>query len=348
MSTHITYLLNQWRSQPDCEWVMATLIGIEGSSYRHLGAMMFINSNGQFFGMISGGCLESDIVLKSRRTMMDGKSRVLAYDMSDESDLSWRLGIGCGGKISILLQSISEKNHYLYLNELYEKLVAGEQCQYLQNLTESKSENVLLEPSEKAHQRFIINQNNSNKCHYKNEEWFINRLEPQTHLAIFGGGIDARPLVSMAHTLGWEITLCDSRQVYARERDFPLASTIIKTPLVELEKDWLSTVDACVIMHHNVNLDAQALQFVQHSNCDYIGLLGPTHRTKRVLDSVGITYEDLSKPLFNPIGLDLGGNGPEAIALAIVGEIQATLTNSTSGSLSLNDRKTSVKIGGHG
>jgi xanthine dehydrogenase accessory factor len=114
-------LLNNWYEQRDeLEWVIATIIGTEGSSYRKPGAMMMINSLGQYHGLISGGCLESDIMRQSRQCWMSGKNIIIQYDMREEEDITWQLGIGCGGLVRILLQPVSADNAYLKLIELRE------------------------------------------------------------------------------------------------------------------------------------------------------------------------------------------------------------------------------------
>ena len=335
MSTHTIHLLREWKAKPELDWVLATLVAVEGSSYRRPGAMMLINSLGQFYGMISGGCLESDIVLKSRQTMNDGKSRLFRYDMSDESDLGWRLGIGCGGCIDVLIQAVTEENQFLQLNKLLKRLEEGQSCHYLQAISGNTSKSDILELENFNAQDIKNNQKHPYQINRGDTDWFVNNIEPQIHLAVLGGGIDARPLVNMASALAWKVSLCDPREVYARKKDFPLASDIYKSPLCDLKNQaWLQQIDACVIMHHNINLDAQALDLVQASSARYVGMLGPSHRTERVFEAAKHQYDQLTKPLFNPIGLNLGGNGPESIALSILSEIQAQLSGANTVSLS--------------
>ncbi|MFC6672816.1 XdhC family protein [Marinobacterium aestuariivivens] len=114
MANQLTRLLLQWYPQRDAlEWVLGTVYRTEGPSYRKAGAMMLFNSLGQAFGMLSGGCLESDIQRHARRVMQSGQALTLCYDGSDEDDLSFQLGIGCGGTVHILLQPIRADNDYL-------------------------------------------------------------------------------------------------------------------------------------------------------------------------------------------------------------------------------------------
>ncbi len=319
MNTDLTHMLQQWQAQPDLEWVLATLVSVKGSSYRKPGAMMLINSLGKYYGMLSGGCLEADIMLKASRTMDDGRSRTLLYDMSDEDDLAFQLGIGCGGRIEILLQAVNAKNHHLQFPQLLKRLQAQQTCYYLQALDDQPSASELMSPTQFD-------------CHRVDEQqWFVQALKPNPHIAIFGGGLDAQPLVSIASQLGWQITLCDPRSAYAREDYFPKANTIHKKPIEALT--GLKAIDAAIVMHHNIPLDAQALLMLLQSDTAYIGLLGPSHRTQRVLQAAQLSPQqwhqalaEQQKTFASPIGLNLGGDTPEAIALAIVSEVQAFLS----------------------
>lgn len=123
MANQLSALLEQWYPQRDeCDWVLGTVYRTEGPSYRKAGAMMLFNSLGQQFGMLSGGCLESDIQTHARRVMQTGSSLTLCYDGSDEDDLSFQLGIGCGGTVYIMLHRIDRENDYQQLDQLYEHL----------------------------------------------------------------------------------------------------------------------------------------------------------------------------------------------------------------------------------
>lgn len=341
---------------------------------------MLINGLGQYFGMISGGCLEADIVHKSRQTMDDGQPRLLTYDMSEDSEMAWRFGLGCGGTIEVLLQSANQDNHYLNFEKSLKQLEAGETVHYFQKLGGATSECHLLKLDSVAQRDYVAKRTKSTIAHQhlieqhglsdstcdsrlggigssdiassdiasskdKDDSWFINRFEPQTRLVIFGGGVDARPLVNMAHELSWHITLCDPRETYARQKNFPRADDIVKTAHdnIDTQAQWLHQADAIVIMNHNVTLDAKSLRIAQASRAKYVGMLGPFHRTERVLKEAGLPFTQLKKLLANPIGLDLGGDQPETIALSIVSEIQAYLHSKSAHSLSLNLANTQME-----
>jgi xanthine/CO dehydrogenase XdhC/CoxF family maturation factor len=323
-------LLENWLLNKDSSaWVLATIIATDGSSYRKSGAMMMINDMGQYYGMLSGGCLESDIMRQARRCWDDGCNRIVEYDMREEEDLAWQLGIGCGGMVRILLQPVNAENYYLQLDLLFDNLQQNQACHYKQKIHEKKPENEIIQQSK-------ISQTTSVQSLVSSaEKTFIQCIKPAPQLAIFGAGVDARPLVAMAAELGWQVLLIDPRQGYARERYFPSAQQIITESIDSLQQcSWLKQLDMVVIMSHNIKLDALALALVQHSNAKYIGMLGPIHRTKRVLDCAGLSQQDLSTPLANPVGLRLGGELPESIALSILAEAHAFIENSNAYSIS--------------
>jgi xanthine/CO dehydrogenase XdhC/CoxF family maturation factor len=330
VSNRLNKLLENWLINKDkSAWVLATIIATDGSSYRKPGAMMMINDLGQYFGLLSGGCLESDIMRQARRCWEDGHNRIIEYDMREEEDLAWQLGIGCGGMVRILLQAVNTKNHYLQLDLLFDKLQQNIACHYQQMIHENEPENKIT-PHSEASQQSISRLNNA-----KTGQLFVQFIKPAPHLAIFGGGVDARPLVAMAAELGWQVTLVDPRTSYARAAYFAGAQQIIREPVDTLENSsWLMQLDMFVIMSHNIKLDGQALSLAQRSSAKYIGMLGPGHRTQRVLDSAGLTPKDLSTPLANPIGLRLGGELPESIALSILSEAHAFIENSDANSIS--------------
>lgn len=318
MANHIKQLLNTWYPDKNkLQWILATIIGTEGSSYRKPGAMMMINSMGQYYGLLSGGCLESDIMRQSRRCWETGKNKIIQYDMRDEEDLAWQLGIGCGGLVRILLQVVNADNNYLSLPTLREHINQNRACEYKQVLNEEAPLNVVNEELESQSTVFVHN------------------IQPPPHIAIFGGGADAVPVVSIAANLGWQITLLDPRPSYARASDFPGAHLIVKDNFNTLQNaHCLGNISAAVIMTHNIELDAQALMLVQQSGASYTGLLGPRHRTERVLQHAKTSFQRLSKPLANPIGLRIGGELPESIALSILSEIHAYLAQTDAQSIS--------------
>lgn len=330
MANRISQLLSNWSQDRDKHlWVLATIIQTDGSSYRKAGAMMLINDMGQYFGLLSGGCLESDIMRQARRCWLNQQNRIIEYDMREEEDLAWQLGIGCGGMVRILLQPVDANNDYLKLDELNHYLEQRQTVEYHQQIHQGLPQNNVLPIVDKA---TIVA---ANIQIVGTIQVFVQRLSPAPLIAVFGAGVDAKPVVAIAAELGWQVLLIDPRMGYAKAEFFTKVNQIIRQPFEQLYKEtWLTQIDAALVLTHNIKLDAAALKLVQGSSAKYVGLLGPTHRTDRVLDFAELTRNDLTLPLANPVGLRLGGELPESIALSMLAEVHAALENADGLSIS--------------
>ena len=316
MSNRLAALLATWFPEKDaCQWVLASIIETQRSSYRKTGAMMLINSLGKSYGLLSGGCLEADLKRQAQKCWHKNTNITVCYDMQDDSDIAWQLGIGCGGLVRVLLQPIHHNNNYLDLVALKDQLDNRISCFYHIDILNIPAKNQVV-------------------FEYNHSLDHLIAIRPAPALVIFGGGIDALPLVKMAKNLGWYICLIDSRTAYARAAYFKEADIVINKDYAKLEQSLLlPQADAVVIMHHNVTLDARALQLVKNqtalASASYLGLLGPQHRTEKVLKQAQLTTSELpnklSNNLANPIGFDLGGELPESIALAILSQAHAVI-----------------------
>ncbi|QBG34757.1 XdhC family protein [Litorilituus sediminis] len=318
---HMSLLTTWYQNKDSFSWVLATIIETKGSSYRKSGAMMLFNSLGKSYGLLSGGCLEADLLKQAQKCLQLNQAISVCYDMRDESDIAWQLGIGCGGMVKVLLQPINKTNNYLDLPFLYKQLQQNLICYYQISSKDNDFENT------------VLNSENLTTIASSSKVFTI---KPRTRLVVFGGGIDAIPVINIAKQMDWHITLIDSRTAYARKERFKDADTIIQSHYQQSTvSDAVDSANAIVIMHHNIHLDAQALDTLTSTQAKFIGLLGPQHRTDRVFAQASISAEQLPCQLANPIGLDLGGELPEAIALSIIAQIQAQLENASCMSLGL-------------
>ncbi len=313
MSNQLSHLLAAWRtSDADTAWVLGTVYRTEGSAYRKAGAMMLINDLGQQFGLLSGGCLESDIVRNARRVMYSGRPLTLTYDGSDEDDLAFRLGIGCGGTVHIMLQPITAENN-LDLPALAGALERREPGTYYQQIGGSQA-------------RFQAGEERPFDNSRTEAGWLVTPIRPEPHLLVVGGGVDAQPMVRIAKTLGWRVTLTDPRPASARAEHFPEADRILRAVDDSLAGYATDTrVDAAVLMAHNIDLDARGLRHLHGCGLRHIALLGPRHRYHQVLERAGLSESDLACPVSGPAGLEIGGQLPESIALSILAECHGAL-----------------------
>lgn len=336
MANRLSQILTSWAPQKDeLQWVLGTIIETCGPSYRKAGAMMLINSLGQWQGLLSGGCLESDIMRQAREVMDSGRAKIITYDMQDEDDLSWQLGIGCGGMVKILLQAVDQENDYLFLPQILDALNQGQECVYFLAIHEGfSSGNTLYIDSEHQYgdridTLYIVRPGELNRPEQLNDldpPGLLLPIKPDPRLVIFGGGVDSRPLVNMAAELGWHIELVDPRPAYARPQHFSRATVIHRIHPSDCgSTEWLQQADAAMIMNHNIELDAACLSALKHSKVRYLGLLGPNSRKERVLQTAQLDSTELPAPISGPAGLNLGGELPESIALSILAEIHAVL-----------------------
>jgi xanthine dehydrogenase accessory factor len=328
MVNHLKQLLDIWYPQRDSQlWVLATVYKTQGPSYRKSGAMMLFNDLGQQYGLLSGGCLEADIQRQAAKVMRSQQSLTVCYDGSDEDDISYQLGIGCGGTVHILLQPVRAAQNYLNLGEIRDHLADHGQGQYWQLVDENSDTHSHWHTSDYSDQPRLVHQDN--QC------WLVTNIKPQPHILIVGGGVDARPLVSMAKGLGWTVTLWDSRPANARREYFMAADTILDCPITSLvDQPWFQQLDAAVVMCHNLEMDAQAIKTLQTSSLAYLALLGPLARRQQVLALAQLDANKLPIPIAGPAGLDLGGELPEGIALSILAECHGVLHQASGRSLS--------------
>ncbi len=334
MANQLFHLLTKWYPLRDaCDWVLGTVYKTEGPCYRKPGAMMMFNGRGQQFGMLSGGCLESDIQQRARQVMLSGKAMTLCYASSDDDDSSIQVASGCGGTVYILLQPICEQTQYLHLDFVFKTLNARRTGLYYQQIPDSTGfvqaqfiETDILTAPSKPQRPTLIEADGS--------EWLATSIIPEPHLLVVGGGVDAQSLVSMAQILGWQVSVWDPRPAHGRRENFLAADWVLKGPALELFDFAISkSVDAAVLMTHNFQLDGAALQALQEVPLQYLALLGPTNRRLKVLEHVGLNESELTTPVAGPAGLDIGAELPESIALSILAECHASFKKRSACSL---------------
>ncbi|WP_444927614.1 XdhC family protein [Microbulbifer sp. TRSA002] len=330
MSHHIEALLSEWQASPEDDWVLAVITKVQGSAYRKAGAMMLFHPLGKSIGLVSGGCLEADLKRYAQRAIQYDTSIKVIYDASDESDASYQLG--CGGIVELILFPLTHRNQYLQLHCLLEYLNSGNSAFYelelpIQNTNSRDLVARVIAPEAMGYQidsttkaTLSLQNGKTDALHPR----LIIPCLPRFHIAVFGGGLDAQPVVKIAQELGWHITVIDERASFARHYDFPGAN-ILKKPYSELTTSLLSQFDAAIVMHHNLGLDAKVLQAVSLTKLHYVALLGPPHRRDKVLDRAGIKVSDFYGVFSAPAGLALGGELPESIALSILAQCHGVL-----------------------
>ncbi len=336
---------------------MATVVHLEGSSYRRPGARMLIADNGQLTGAISGGCQEGDALRKALLAMAEQKPMLVTYDTMDEDDAKFGVGLGCNGIIQVLIEPIDENqpnNPIRLLEEIVEKrqqavLVTLFSLQQKKDAHQGtcillkengaiveKNNDLQLKDILMADARLAMENKQSVFKNYvtpqKEVTAFFEIIQPALSLIIIGAGNDVIPLTQMADILGWETTVIDGRAANANKDRFETACKIIVAkPENVLSQISIDRQTVFLLMTHNYNYDKAMLKELIQKDIVFVGMLGPIKKLERILKEFREEGIDLNEQqlavVHSPVGLDIGAETPEEIALSIISEIKATLAN---------------------
>lgn len=338
MSNHFYHLLSSWLPLKDeANWVLGAVIHTRGSVYRKTGALMLLSDAGHQLGLLSGGCIESDLLLQARKVVALGKSRRVVYDAADDSNIAWRLGIGCGGAAEVLLHPCNTHNDFLQLPAVFFCLQQQQACNYSLQLDQARARFTPCPRKFSQRQHGSVQPDSMVSDSADSDEKSLSTLiNPLPHLLILGSGVDVIPLCQLALVLGWRVTLADQRLTSTKRENFPAGITALNLSAAELEDVLLQQIDGVVIAHHNLRLDASAVSALQMRDLinPYIGLLGPAKRKADVLTAAGLTEAQLRYSIAGPMGLALGGDLPESIALSVLAECHAHIFGSSAVPLS--------------
>lgn len=296
--------------------VLATVIETAGSTYRKAGALLLIDSHGEYAGLVSGGCLEGDLAMRAGAVRASGDPQIVGYDMRGPDDQLWGLGAGCEGAMQLLLQRVSATEDWQPLAWMFERWRNGRTGVYA----------LVIEPGDSGRRRgeCLFDPPAEALREPPGMRLFVGQIPLRRRLLLLGAGPDARPVCELAAFMGWQVTVCDHRGAYARAALFPRAACVREQPVDELAAMLApGSYSAAVVMSHHLDSDRRYLRQLAECDIPYVGLLGPAHRRERLLQDLGHDAGRLRGRLRAPVGLDLGGRSPEAIALAIVAELQA-------------------------
>ncbi len=339
--------------------VLVTLVRAEGSSYRRPGARLLIGGSGEYAGTISGGCLEGEVVRKAAWMVRDG-AVVETYSTMFDDTAEIPFGLGCGGVVDLLLESMKTAEAEALMVAM-EASLAGEMVTVLTWLPRAGrglaravltastdfafASDDLSEPELVAARSAVLGRSGAEAMP---EGIYVERLVPPQRLFVLGAGDDAKPLVKMAGLLGWSVVVADGRAQLARAERFPEAERVV----VGAEELGIEREDAVVLMTHSYEQDRALLARVLPVQPRYLGVLGARHRSSLLVSEaaamIGLTVEECCARIYAPVGLDLGGDGPEAIALAVISEAQACVQGRLGSSrrLGAEDVARHVKEGG--
>lgn len=338
--------------------VIATVINTIGSTYRQVGAKSIFYENGRFEGVLSGGCVEGDIFEQCKAVLETGEARHIYYNLQDDDPI-FGFGVGCDGGMEILLQIFDPINHSetakkllnIYSNALeskgsYRVLTVlesdntskinpgtswGLQADSVGNVFKNHDESYYITFDDAAYDdftQFTINALTENGSKKIEINCFLETVKPIPQLLILGAGHDAVTLAKQAKNLNWFVTVADYRTAHIESEMFDMADERILCSNEKHFKNISFEGDvSVVVMSHNFERDKFYLEQLYLKNFTYLGILGSRKRTIKLIESLNVTYPE--EKVYYPVGLDLGSEGPEEIALSILAEILKVKNNRT-------------------
>lgn len=329
--------------------VLASVYDTEGSTYSKTGAQMLINVDGDFQGMLSGGCLEGDLAERARAVLESGTPQSVTYDLRLDDEELWGLGVGCDGLMRIFLQAVTPANRYepfATMCRAYDGLTDEVAATVLESdigglapgasmvtidgevtfcdiddqyADQIRTDALAAKSMRESTTGDVAVDGGTSKILYS-------ILRPPPRILVLGAGLDAEPVVRLASELGWRVTVQDHRPAYIDSGDFALAERLYCLPVAEVSGQLrLDDFAAVIVMSHHLASDRQYLEQLAGTNVAYIGLLGPKDRRRRLLEEIGDAAKRLAHRLHGPAGLDIGGRGPASIALSIIAEMHRLL-----------------------
>jgi xanthine/CO dehydrogenase XdhC/CoxF family maturation factor len=337
---------------------LVTLVRVEGSSYRRPGAHLLIGAAGECVGMISGGCLEAEVVRKALWMVRAG-AVVERYSTLFDDTAELPFGLGCGGVVDLLLEPADTQECRASITAMEASLRGVEM-----RVT------TWLPARERPLRRAVIDadgavifcsegldtgESNSIATRFSapvacDSEVYVETLCAPQRLFVLGAGEDAKPVVTMASLLGWNVTVADGRAQLAQAERFAEAEHVLA--IASPAELGIGAADAVVVMTHSYEQDRMFLGGALASDAGYIGLLGAAHRSSLLIGEaaaqLGRSVAECCERVWAPVGMDLGGDGAEAIALAVVAEVQAWRQGKlgTTRRLSAEDVARQIELGG--
>jgi xanthine dehydrogenase accessory factor len=316
---------------------IATVVRVRGSAYRREGARILVRQDGSYECLLSGGCLEPAVADAAARVIETGTPTVKRYDLEDDS--VWGLGIGCSGAVDIRIERIDDDPISRRWIEILERGETGvlvtpvsggpERLLVTEEETIGTLGDVALDAgaADRARDRLRARFPHSGAEVVDRAELFFDISVPPPELVLFGAGFDAEPVARRGYELGFDVTVVDPRDPFLSAARFPHARTISAHFNGFAEAVRITDRAFVVIMNHHLERDRESLKFALESSAPYIGLLGPRSRLDKLLGALGAGgYVPAAAALArvrNPIGLALGAETPEEIAVSVLGEILA-------------------------
>jgi len=328
---------------------LATVVRVRGSAYRHEGAKLLVAEDGSTVGNVSGGCLEQDVREMALQVLGSGTPELKSYCSSSDEIAAWDLGVGCEGQVDVLVEPVLEER--ARERELLDGrapfvvctvirpgkgeggtlrdslTVGGKRLVVTRDTVEGDLGSPPLNRAAIARARELLGTEDSGVVEIVGRAVFCDVFVPPPELVICGAGDDARPLARFAADIGFRVVIVDRRAAYLTAERFPNAAALVESrPEELLQRLSLDAGCYAVVMTHHFADDQGYLRALVGTPVPYIGMLGPRQRTERMLQILGAAAalgERDAARIYGPVGLDVGTDGAEQVALSVIAEILA-------------------------
>ena len=302
---------------------VATVVATRSSAPRPIGSKLAVSESGELAGSVSGGCVESDVVLAAQEVLADGEPRLITYGITDE--MAFGVGLPCGGEIDVFVEELTEAER----PEVTLTVVAGE------NVGERLHDPELEQEARRRGRSHVLE--------LEGRTVFADVTAPPTRLFVYGAVDTAEALCRAAKLLGWQTVVADARASFATPERIPSADELLVTwpdeAMAAVEPD-LGT--AVIVLTHDDKFDLPLIRAALASDAFYIGWIGSRRNQERrrdLLREEGVTDDELDR-ISGPAGLDIGADTPSETAISMLGEILATRAGRAGGRL--KDAKTRI------
>jgi xanthine dehydrogenase accessory factor len=309
------------------EMALATIVATRGSTYRRAGARLLVPAEGEPIGNISGGCLEGDVARIGREVLAAGEPRTVEFDLTADDDAVWGYGLGCNGAFELYVEPTAGA---VESARALRAALAGEPT-VLSTVLSGPRTGTRWSGTDGA-AAAALREGTPRVVEEGGERVFHEPMLPPLRLVVCSAGHDAIPLVRQASELGWQVTVADVRRKLLNHERFAGAADFVDAdPERASEAVQPDGRTAVVLMSHNYLRDVAYLRSFVDAPLAYLGALGPRGRTVQMLAEIG--RSDAIERLHAPAGLDIGAEGPEEVARAIIAEILAVLRGRSGGPL---------------
>lgn len=317
-------------------FALATVVSVRGSSYRRPGARLLVPEHGSPIGLISGGCLEEEAARLARRALEVDAPVLVTIDHSAEGDELWGMGLGCRGVIELLAEPPAMAAETL---EAIDAARHQGRASYLMTTLDGDRRSISASEADALGDPAALAVAQGRPALIGDA--VLNPILPPPHLVVCGAGPDAAPPVAAGVRLGWRVDVVDPRRSLLVGKRFPGARLLDADPAAAAEAVGAGERSAVVIMSHDYLRDAAFLASFLGRGIAYLGVLGPRDRTERLLAELPVSPSEADLAVLHaPAGLDIGADGAEQVATAIVSEILSVLHGRRAGFL--RDRRVPI------